>query len=241
MHDTSFLNLRYFFQEYFDNKQDEKIIVLDIGSQCSDSQKLKKWKDTFPKNSDYLGIDLVEATNVDLVLEDPYIYPFEDNYADVIIANSIFEHSEFFWLLYLELIRVLKPDGLLYINAPSNGDFHRGSHVDVYRFYPDSGKALEKWATLNNFPDVLLLESYTSNQVNKRWNDFVAIFIKNKNYVDKYQNRIVEKYNFFTDAKTDTSDEFINYRVLTEDHQKLLNKKTNFEVYKINQIINIFY
>ena len=126
MHDSSFVNLEYFFNEYFDHQKEKKLIVFDIGSQTSDNEKLKKWKDIFPKNTEYLGIDLVNADNVDLVLNDPYVYPFEDNYADVIIANSIFEHSEFFWVLYLELLRVLKPDWILYIYPPSNGDFHRG-------------------------------------------------------------------------------------------------------------------
>ena len=224
MHDSSFVNLEYFFNEYFDHQEEKKLIVFDIGSQTSDNEKLKKWKDIFPKNTEYLGIDLVNANNVDLVLNDPYVYPFEDNYADVIIANSIFEHSEFFWVLYLELLRVLKPDGILYINAPSNGDFHRGSHVDVYRFYPDAGMALEKWGKLNNFPKLLLLESYTSKQINKRWNDFVAIFLKNEKYVDKYPNRIIDKFNLFSNGITNRNDGFINYEVLTEDHQKLLNK-----------------
>ena len=41
-------------------------------------------------------MDLVDGDNVDLVLEDPYILPFESNSIDVIIANSIFEHSKFF-------------------------------------------------------------------------------------------------------------------------------------------------
>ncbi len=224
MHDSSFLNLEYFFREYVNNKEEKKLIIFDIGSQTSDNEKLKKWKNIFPQNAEYLGIDLVKANNVDLILKNPYSYPFEDNHADIIIANSIFEHSEFFWVLYLELLRVLKPDGILYINAPSNGDFHRGSHVDVYRFYPDAGRALEKWGKLNNYPNLLLLESYTSKQLNKKWNDFVAIYLKNDNYVDQYPNRIIDNFNLFSNGITNRNDEFINYEVLTEDHQKLLNK-----------------
>ena len=100
MHDSSFFNLKHFFKEYYSDKSNEKVIILDIGSQTSDIDKLKRWKEIFPKNSTYLGVDLVEANNVDLVLEDPYVYPFNDNYADIIIANSIFEHSEFFWVLF---------------------------------------------------------------------------------------------------------------------------------------------
>ena len=137
-------------------------------------------------------MDLVDGDNVDLVLEDPYIYPFESNSIDVIIANSIFEHSEFFWELFIELIRILKPSGLLYINAPSNGDFHRGPFnqdllVDVYRFYPDSGKALQKWGNKNGYKDLILLESYIFNRRDKNWNDFVAVFIKDKNKLSLFK------------------------------------------------------
>lgn len=225
MHDSSFFNLKHFFKEYYFDKSNEKLIILDIGSQTSDIDKLKRWKEIFPKKSTYLGVDLVDANNVDIVLEDPYVYPFNDNYADIIIANSIFEHSEFFWVLFLELLRVLKQDGILYINAPSNGDFHRGSHVDVYRFYPDAGKALEKWGKDNNYKNLKMLESYTSIQMSKKWNDFVTIYLKDEKFITKYPYRIVEKYDFFTNGKSDKSDKFINYQVLTQDHQELLNKQ----------------
>ena len=99
MHDSSFFNLKHFFKEYYSDKSNEKVIILDIGSQTSDIDKLKRWKEIFPKNSTYLGVDLVEANNVDLVLEDPYVYK-HDNYADIIIANSIFEHCEFFGFFF---------------------------------------------------------------------------------------------------------------------------------------------
>ena len=50
------------------------------------------------------------------------------------------------------------------------------------------------------------------------------IIIKNEKYVDKYPNRIVDKFNLFSNGITNRNDGFINYEVLTDDHQKLLNK-----------------
>jgi SAM-dependent methyltransferase len=70
-----------------------------------------------------------------------YKLPFADGSVDVVLSSSCFEHSEFFWLLFLEILRVLRPEGLFYLNAPSNGPFHRYP-VDCWRFYPDSGNAL---------------------------------------------------------------------------------------------------
>ena len=136
MHDTSFENLELFINSYFTNVAGLKVI--DVGSRLRTPEKKVRWKKIL-ENFEYIGVDIVDGDNVDVVLNDPYKYPFEDDSIDIIIANSIFEHSEFFWLLFLELMRILKPSGILYINAPSNGNYHRGpfdqdSLVDVYRF-----------------------------------------------------------------------------------------------------------
>jgi hypothetical protein len=39
--------------------------------------------------------------------------PLKNDFADVIVSSSCFEHSEFFWLLFNESLRILKPNGLL--------------------------------------------------------------------------------------------------------------------------------
>ena len=64
--------LEYFFNEYFDRKK-KKINCIRHSSQTLDNEKLKMER-YFPKNTEYLGIDLVNANNVDLVLNDPYVY-----------------------------------------------------------------------------------------------------------------------------------------------------------------------
>ena len=235
MHDTSFENLDLFaktYLSYFNNLK-----VVDVGSRLRTQEKKVKWRKILEEH-DYIGVDLVDGDNVDLVLEDPYIYPFESNSIDVIIANSIFEHSEFFWELFIELIRILKPSGLLYINAPSNGDFHRGPFnqdllVDVYRFYPDSGKALQKWGNKNGYKDLILLESYIFNRRDKNWNDFVAVFIKDKNKLSLYKNRILKQTKHFYNGYIYGLEGILNYQTLTEDH-KLLFKKQYIKKVKKN-------
>ena len=64
-----------------------------------------------------------------------------------------------FWVSYLEILRILKPVGLFYLNAPSDGAVHKYP-VDCWRFYPDSGQALVTWSKRNGFNNVLL-ECYT--------------------------------------------------------------------------------
>ena len=60
-------------------------------------------------------------------------------------------------------MRVLKPAGLLYINAPSNGDYHRYP-VDCWRFFPDSGVALQNWANRNGY-ECAMLESFNGDKM----------------------------------------------------------------------------
>jgi hypothetical protein len=43
------------------------------------------------------------------------------------------------------MARVVKSGGFIYLNAPSNGYVHNHP-LDIWRFYPDAGIALEKWA-----------------------------------------------------------------------------------------------
>src|SRR5690606_22164720 len=97
-----------------------------------------------PANVTYIGLDFEKAKGVDVLLTDPYTLPFENESVDVVVSSSCFEHSEMFWLVFAEILRILKPNGLVYLNAPSNGVVHRYP-VDCWRFYPDAGEALATW------------------------------------------------------------------------------------------------
>lgn len=90
------------------------------------------------------------------------------------------------------MVRVLKPGGFMYLNAPSTGYYH-GHPVDCWRFYIDSWMALTEWE-----PQALLIQSYLSNAeelgklpwlvdiqqeefVSKLWQDSVGIYTKKIN------------------------------------------------------------
>ncbi|SQG00712.1 methyltransferase type 11 [Paucimonas lemoignei] len=179
---------KIFFQTYCTGDFTGKVIV-DVGAQDVNGS-LRKYS---PVGATYLGVDFVEGSGVDIVISDPYSLPFEDESIDVVVCSSVFEHSDFFWLLYLECLRILKPSGLLYINAPSNGMVHRYP-VDSWRFYPDSGLSLAKWAQHNGYK-AELLESFIGEKSGLitgegMWNDFVAVFLKNETYSAQFPCRI---------------------------------------------------
>ncbi len=191
MHRTAMQNGERFFATYLQDLG--KITVVEIGS-CESTLR-----GACPANADYVGIDIVPGQSVDIVLEDPYKLPLADDSVEVVVSTSCFEHSEMFWVVYLEIMRVLKPDGLFYLNAPSNGIYHRYP-VDCWRFYPDCGAALVRWGRRCGLQNALL-ESYTSHQhLRESWNDFVGVFIKDERCAGRYPKRIIDTFSEFSNG-----------------------------------------
>lgn len=184
MHKSALSAGKLFFDIYL--SKPEPIAVVDIGSQDVNGSL----RSVCPDFANYIGIDFTKGKGVDIVLEDPYKLPFEENTIDVVVSSSCFEHSEMFWLTFLEISRILKPSGLFYLNAPSACGFHRYP-VDCYRFFPDSGNALAKWANRNGYK-MLVLEHYTSGS------DYICIFLKGEQFVEKYPRRCINYSRAFS-------------------------------------------
>lgn len=122
----------------------------------------------------YSGVDLLAGPNVDVVLQSPYRLPFASHSVDVIVSGQAFEHIEFFWLTWLEMARVLKPGGYVFLVAPSRGPEHRYPH-DCWRFYPDGFRALAHYAAMD------LLACSTDwiphpDEGSAPWGDTVGVF-----------------------------------------------------------------
>jgi SAM-dependent methyltransferase len=204
MHDTSLIYAKSFYETYVKTSNR----VVDIGGRNVNGS----FKDIFPN---YIALDFIEGPGVDIVMEDPYTIPLPDESEQYIISSSCFEHCDMFWLLFLEIMRVLKPNGVFYLNVPSNGDFHRWP-VDCWRFYPDSGNALVSWAKRNKYK-AELLESFVGKQKQDIWNDYVAVFIKNADYTNEYPNRMIDKDNHFNNGYVLGKSGIINYEPIPQD------------------------
>ena len=205
----SFLDFKNIYLSKFNNKS---IKLIEIGSLAVNSSI----KLNLDKNIDYLGVDICKGENVDIVLEDPYKLPFENESVDAVISISTFEHTQFFWLSYLEILRVLRNDGLFFLNAPSNSKFHR-HETDNWRFYPDSSLALQKWGERNNF-NPKVLEHYTNFETGRDiWNDYVSVTIKDKQFINKFPDRIIHSKKNFTNGRLNDSDKIINYQEVPQD------------------------
>lgn len=216
MHPSAMMNCKSFFDAYAESySSNERVRVVDIGSQDVNGSL----RSVTPAEYEYIGVDFVEGKGVDVILDDPYRLPFADGSVDIILSSSCFEHSEMFWIVFLEIIRVLKPKGLFYLNVPSNGLFHRYP-VDCWRFYPDSGRALVSWAKRNSY-NTALLESYISSQVVGIWNDFVAVFLKDERFVSDFPKRILDVKDDVANGLVYGSDVFIKPSEMNEDEKKL--------------------
>lgn len=120
----------------------EKLIVLDVGGADVNGS----YRDILKgPNVQYLAADLQDGPGVAVKMDDPYKLPLGDASVDLVVSGQMLEHCEFFWLSFAEMMRVLKPDGYLFLIAPSAGGIHRHP-VDCYRFHPDAYHALAKYA-----------------------------------------------------------------------------------------------
>ena len=95
MHDTA-LELGKFFFELYGRQASPNI--LDLGSLDVNGSL----RSVAPIDSIYIGADVETGRGVDIVLTDPHTLPFDDAKFDLVVSSSVFEHSQLFWLSFLE-------------------------------------------------------------------------------------------------------------------------------------------
>jgi SAM-dependent methyltransferase len=144
MHQSSFEKMAEFLDRYYSNDGIVRT-VLDFGSKDVNGT----YRSLFPpENWKYLGLDLEEGENVNLVPKDPYRWnEVKNGTMDLVISGQALEHIEFPWKIFETIKRILKPNGLCCVIAPSAGPEHKHP-VDCWRFYPDGMKSLCKHAGL---------------------------------------------------------------------------------------------
>lgn len=169
MHDTAREHGRRFFALYW---QPHFRDVVEVGSQDFNGGL----RDLAPPGVRYIGLDAEDGPGVDRLARPGEPLPLPDASADVVLTSSAFEHDPCFWETFIDMARVLRPGGLLYLNAPSNHAFHRYP-VDCWRFYPDAGPALAAWAARRG-QAMALVESFVARPSAQGWSDFVAVFHK---------------------------------------------------------------
>ena len=236
MHESAIYHGRLFFDAYCPREVAAEFSIVEIGSQNVNGSL----REVCPAGLKYTGLDFVEGNGVDLVISDPYKLPLQDASTDILVSSSCFEHSEFFWLVFLEAMRVLKPGGVFYLNVPSNGFFHQWP-VDCWRFYPDAGHALVAWGKRNGMEPVLLesfIGRHSAGHVSAggKWNDFVAVFLKDRNYLGKYRMRIVDCLPEFSNGYSINAEGILRHTARSPD--SALMESQIKEIERLSEITN---
>ncbi len=110
--------------------------VLDVGSMDVQKGKQPTYRMLMEPTWKYTGSDLASGPNVDIVQPGPYKLEFLDGCFDAVISGNCIEHVEYPARLIVEMVRVLKPGGLLIVGAPYMMREHRFPQ-DCWRFLPD--------------------------------------------------------------------------------------------------------
>ncbi len=138
MHESSMDTMKSFIEYYLD--RDKPLKVLDVGS-CDFGSNYSYRQFINSENWTYEGLDLCPGANVDIVSYDPYKWPIENEFYDVVISGQCLEHTQAPWMWIKEIERVCKVGGLTIIVAPWNWDVHLAP-LDCWRILPDGMKYL---------------------------------------------------------------------------------------------------
>lgn len=95
MHPSAMVRMNWFVENYV--PAEKNVSILDVGSYNVNGC----YRDLFKarENVKYVGLDITEGPNVDVVAKEPYDWSnVEDESFDFIISGNAFEHIEYPWL-----------------------------------------------------------------------------------------------------------------------------------------------
>ena len=114
--------------------------VLETGTKRSIPDRSTLHQDWVPHAGEYIGTDFQNGADVDVVADLHNLSrTFDENRFDAIISCSTLEHVQYPWISAIEMCRVLKPGGLVFIQTHQTYPLHAYPH-DYWRF---SAEALQ--------------------------------------------------------------------------------------------------
>lgn len=150
--------------------------VLEIGSRSDTIVKDRIGGDLrrfFPKAT-YIGFDFYPGRNVDVVGDAHRLSGYfpEDERFDLIFSSAVFEHLHMPWVVALEIQKLLKVGGYVFIET----HFSFSSHERPWHFFQFSDKGLR--ALFNDALGFDLVESGMSNPMAGFFSNRAAAYLK---------------------------------------------------------------
>lgn len=106
----------------------KKKILIDYG--CGKMPYKKK----FPKNIQYIGVDLSSNNNAEIKIKEDSNLPFRKKSIDIVISTQVLHKVKNYNRYLKNCSYVLKKNGLLFLTTHGNWTYHPAGSGDYYRF-----------------------------------------------------------------------------------------------------------
>lgn len=128
----------------FIDRMKEKIepSVLELGTKQSRPGRSTMHKYFVPHAKEYIGSDYEAGLDVDVLADVHELsHVFGEKRFDAVISCSTFEHLKYPWIAAIEICRVLKPGGLVFVQTHQTFPIH-GYPEDYFRYTQDGLESL---------------------------------------------------------------------------------------------------
>lgn len=194
MYKSTYDKMNWFKSTFLD--KNNTLDILDVGSLNREGNK--NYKSIFNKhNCNYVGLDYEKDNNLGIIVEDIHNwFEVNDNKFDVILYNQLGNMS-YFWLIMVQIERILKDDGYVCIIVPTVGSNYDNNQLNCYQFCENGLKQLVIYVDL-------YLVDISTNDI-KPCDVSCLVSRKNSDLIDV--NNIENKINHF-ESKLD---KFLNF------------------------------
>lgn len=117
--------------EQFAERVKSGMNVIDFG--CG----AKPYRRLFPENCQYIGIDTCSNPYADIIIEPGQEVPLPDATADCIVSTQVVYLIPEYTIYLRECLRLLRPEGRMFITTHGTWTYHPASGGDYYRFTQD--------------------------------------------------------------------------------------------------------
>lgn len=151
-----FQNLKHFFPHFFRQKK-----VLEIGS-----LNINGTVRVFFEDCDYTGIDIGAGPCVDQICQGED-FPAAAGAFDVVISTEVFEHTENWDLIFLNMLRLVKRDGLVIFSCASHGRGQHGTRLSSPEAAPHVAATTDYYKNLvaKDFTDAFKFDYWFANHI----------------------------------------------------------------------------